>query len=538
LIDPAGNLVYATSGEVTFEDLNETIKRALPYYRRNKLLDETPLVFDYERMQAEPTPLSHPGKILADEAGGRLFVSDTSHNRVVVCSLEGELLEVIGSGAIGRTDGGYAQAEFDHPQGLALHGETLYVADTENHLLRKVDLREKQVATVAGTGKQRRTPKQWADPGRRSLGNPARQTLNSPWALCIAGDWLYVAMAGAHQVWRMSLDEKRLELHAGSGTEDIVDGALTGRGKVSCFAQPSGLASDGDWLYVADSEGSSLRAVPFSADGKVQTVVGTANLPAEARLFTFGGSDGGPGQARFQHPLDVAWHEGKLYVADAYNNKIRVVDLALATAGTFAGEFEPGKRDAPPHFNEPGGLSIASGKLYVADTNNHAVRVLDLVGPSNGPARSTTLKIVGLDPPNPPILVKPRFGNSKRIKASAARVRSHEGKVVLRVEIDLPLGAKLNEAEPGQYWLEAEGEAGPLDRSAFGRLLPWTGTESTFDIPLPAPGEGSEKLELSVSVLYCGTDNLCRSQNLVWSLPLQVLPDAESNVATLSYRLD
>src|SRR5262249_57067132 len=85
---------------------------------------------------------------------GRLFISDSNHNRIVVASLEGKLLDVIGTGAIGKSDGAYDKASFDHPQGMALVGDRLYVADTENHLLREIDLKAKTVGTLAGTGRQ------------------------------------------------------------------------------------------------------------------------------------------------------------------------------------------------------------------------------------------------------------------------------------------------------------------------------------------------------------------------------------------------
>ena len=70
------------------------------------------------------------------------------------------MIDVIGSGAIGRDDGSFAKATFDHPQGCALDKETLYVADTENHMLRKVDLKAKTVSTIAGVGQQAKHPGQ------------------------------------------------------------------------------------------------------------------------------------------------------------------------------------------------------------------------------------------------------------------------------------------------------------------------------------------------------------------------------------------
>ena len=145
-------MVARHGGEIPFEALDSFFKSALPYYRENGLLDETPVRFDLERYRAAPTPLSFPGKVLADEASDRLFIADSNHNRIVITRLDGTLIETIGLGAIGAADGDFASATFNHPQGMALLGEALYVADTENHLLRKIDLAQKQVATLAGTG--------------------------------------------------------------------------------------------------------------------------------------------------------------------------------------------------------------------------------------------------------------------------------------------------------------------------------------------------------------------------------------------------
>ena len=172
VIDPEGKVVGGASGEVDFESLDRFLKGVLPYYRHKKLLDLTPLHFELAAYTAPTTPLRFPGKLLADERTDRLYISDSNHNRIVIAKLDGTLVHTIGSGLIGAADGSYAKASFDHPQGLALLGDALYVADTENHLLRKVELKKKQVHTIAGTGKQAQT---------RSLGGvPLKIALNSP----------------------------------------------------------------------------------------------------------------------------------------------------------------------------------------------------------------------------------------------------------------------------------------------------------------------------------------------------------------------
>jgi DNA-binding beta-propeller fold protein YncE len=196
----------------------------------------------------------------------------------------------------------------------------------------------------------------------------------------------------------MPLDETKIEAYAGNGREDIVDGPLLPGtpydSRFSSFAQPSGLSSDGKRLFVADSEGSTVRSVPFDANGKVETLVGLTGT-----LFDFGDTDGTGRDVRLQHPLDVAWSDGKLYVADTYNNKIKVIDVGQQMCRTLAGTGKSGSADGEKGveaaFNEPAGISAAGGKLYVADTNSHLVRVVDLKG-TNG---VTTLTIEGLAAP-------------------------------------------------------------------------------------------------------------------------------------------
>ena len=267
----------------------------------------------------------------------------------------GSLVEVIGSGVTGQADGDFATAQFNQPQGLALRGNLLYVADTENHAIRKVDLSARKVTTIAGVGIQSREP-----PLPRRHGDPRKIALSSPWDLCIHGDDLLVAMAGCHQIWKLRLDGSAIGPYAGNGREDIVDGPLLPRqpyeSGFASFAQPSGLACDGTWLYVADSEGSSIRAVPLASRGAVRTVVGTSRLAA-ARLFTFGDVDGPAAEVRLQHPLGIACYDGRLYVADTYNNKIKVVDPATGQTAHL-GRQRPARQDRPAGRLQRAGRTI------------------------------------------------------------------------------------------------------------------------------------------------------------------------------------
>jgi DNA-binding beta-propeller fold protein YncE len=378
VIDPAGNVVYHDSGEGQYDELDKVIAKLIKAHKAKGTLNTKPLKFELARYsETGASPLFFPGKVLADAASKRLFIADSTHHRVVITDLDGKKIAVAGAGVPGKADGSFARARFNDPQGLALKGDTLYVADRKNHLIRALDLKKKTVTTVAGTGEQGRE--------RDIEGNPLKLGLNSPWDLLLDGDRLFIAMAGHHQLWVQDLAKNRLAPYAGNGRETLRDGPLA----FSCFAQPSGLASDGKLLYVADSETSSIRTVPLRGRGEVKTLVGEG-------LFEFGDVDGVGDKVRLQHALGVAYHAGKLYVADTYNSKIKVLDPAKRSCTTFLGG-EPEGWLASPLFSEPAGISYAAGKLYVADTNAHRIRVVDLKTKA-----VSTLKLQGVEAPKLP----------------------------------------------------------------------------------------------------------------------------------------
>lgn len=359
LIDPDGNATYMGGGEGQYEILDRKIGELVKEYRARRTLNERPIRFELARYgETGASPLFFPGKVLADAAGKRLFIADSTHHRIVITDLDGKKIAVAGTGKEGNADGTFATAQFSDPQGMALDGETLYVADRKNHTIRALDLKDQKVTTVAGTGEQERLG--------RNRGGPALKTgMNSPWDLLLHGNKLYIAMAGHHQIWTLDLKQRRLDPFAGNGREDIADGPP----KEAEFAQPSGLTTDGKRLYIADSETSSIRAVPLDGSGPVRTLVG-------AGLFEFGDIDGVGRQVRLQHALGVAYHNGKLYVADTYNSKLKVLDPTRLRCETLLGQ--PAGWLSGSMFNEPGGLSFAGDKLYVADTNGHRIRVVDM----------------------------------------------------------------------------------------------------------------------------------------------------------------
>ena len=243
---------------------------------------------------------------------------------------------------------------------MARDGAFLYVADTDNHALRRVNIERRVVTTVTGDGVQAR----WGKKGGKA--GPVR--LNSPWDVVFLEGRLYIAMAGSHQLWYFNPADGKIDVFAGSGREDITDGSLGN----AALAQPSGITTDGEYLYFADSETSSIRKVS-PGDGMVTTLVGSG-------LFDFGHRDGTLKTALLQHPLGVIWADGALWVADTYNNRIKRLDEASGRIVTVAGDTDDGLADGvgkAAQFDEPGGITFHEGHLYVADTNNHAVRIVD-----------------------------------------------------------------------------------------------------------------------------------------------------------------
>jgi len=357
-VDPEGRIIDRHEGELPFEQFDPLVDRMLLDFEARGVLNPraSPIAVDGI---AEPShTLSFPGKVLAcDEA---LFIADSNHHQIVEAGPDGPIRRRFGSGQPALLDGPAGVAAFAQPQGMAVIDGRLYVADTENHAVREVNLGSGAVRTIAGTGVQA---------VRAGLGGPGRSTpLSSPWDLAADGRTLYIAMAGMHQIWSLDLDHETVTPFAGTGREGLRDGPL----RETWFAQSSGLALADGHLYVADSEVSAVRDIELRAK-VVTTLVGED-------LFVFGDQDGEGNVVRLQHPLGITARDGLLYLADSYNNKIKRLDPRQRAVTTWLGRGAAGRSDGPPasaSFREPGGVCAGVGGLYIADTNNHRIALAD-----------------------------------------------------------------------------------------------------------------------------------------------------------------
>jgi thiol-disulfide isomerase/thioredoxin/sugar lactone lactonase YvrE len=523
LVDPAGKIVGQTAGEGQYDLLDRTIAQTVKTFKERGLLNQTPLKFALEAAKTPATPLWYPGKVLAQE--GHVFIADTNHNRVVIARPDGQVLAVAGSGERGASDGSFEEATFSAPQGLALKKDangalTLFVADTNNHLIRALDLNSGKVSTVAGSGKQAKYG---------AIGGMGTQTeLSSPWDVLLSNGTLFVAMAGPHQIWAMDLKTSEIAPWAGSGREARIDGSRA----TAALAQPSGLALGGGKLYFADSESSSVRYVEVEG-GRVGTLAG--GDPNSGDLFTFGDRNGAQKQALLQHPLGVAVaNDGRVFIADTYNHKIKVASTDGKIA-TLVGKTRGDAAGETALFNEPGGLSLDGGKLYVADTNNHKVKVVDIAT-----RKVSTLSLRGLPQPKaaePSRPVRAENTEAGTIKLAPTKVKAN-GVVQVLLDIALPSGHHLNDLSPQRVQARVENRAGSSAQIVGDAVF--TGRKVTLPLKmsLKTGASGSGDVVLSAAIYYC-TDALgvCKVKTLRLRAPFEAAPDGGETLR-LSARID
>ena len=509
LIDPAGNVVGTHAGEGVYEVVAPVLANVVAEFSARGELNFEPVVLRLEKDRTADTVLSYPGKVLADPASDVLYIADTEHHRIIATTDAGEVVAVYGSGSAGFVDGPASQASFFSPQGLALIGETLYVADTTNHAVRSIDLATGTVGTLAGTGN-----KGWPPVG----GASAEVSLASPWALASDGQLLYVANAGTHQIWVIDLESMTAMPLVGNTRESTTNGPLA----EAELAQPSGLAIRDGILYFADSESSSIRSADVgSANGVTALVAG-----AVASLFDFGDVDGVGSEARFQHPLGIAIYGDLLLVADTYNSKIKTIDPATGEAVTLYGGEQGWEDGRNPRFHEPGGLSVDGDVAWVADTNNHVIRRIDLTT-----GETSTLVLTGLDAftgageatYNGPVVTLPT------VEAAA-------GPAELILDVTLPAGYKVNEDASSSLFLFEEGGIASFPN---GDRTDLTGTE--FPVPIGMTlNSGTGSIVADLTLVWCREDaeGLCFFERLRYVIPAQVTASGPAAAIELPLTLE
>lgn len=408
LVDPEGYVVAHYAGEGHTHAVDALVRELREEHLARGTLQPGDSPYVAPPVQADD--LGFPAKVIALPGKGFL-VADAGHHSLV--ELEPDALthrRRIGEGSRGLVDG--TTPLFNEPNGLCLLpaevaaevGYDVVVADTVNHALRGVRLADGHVRTLAGNGKQHVT-------------GDGTTTLSSPWDVVWWQDRVWVAMAGVHQLWAFDPRTGGIEAVAGTTNEGLLDGPLG----TAWFAQTSGLAADGERLWLADSETSSLR---FVEAGQVRTVVGTG-------LFDFGLRDGPADQALLQHPLGVTvLPDGSVAVCDTYNGAVRrYADGQMTTIATG--------------LAEPSGAVVDGEHLLVVESAAHRLTRVPLAGhvtvqgfahstqrPVTDIAAGDVELVVAFEPP-PGQQVDDRFGPPSQLLVSAtpgALVRAGDGR--------------------------------------------------------------------------------------------------------------
>eukprot|EP00466_Bigelowiella_natans_P021488 jgi/Bigna1/37693/e_gw1.21.1.1 len=309
-----------------------------------------------------------------------LYVADYNSHRIRYINLQTQVTNLLaGSGTAGYYDGSFTYARFNYPNDVAVYRhKMLYIADESSHRIRKLNLVTKTLYLVGGSGTA-----SFRD------GRPSSAYFNNPrdvsvFALTPSSDpEVYVADWSNHRVRKIHKNE--VLTIAGSYSQGFLDGV----GLNTRFYNPRGIAVDPiaypPLLYVADMSNNRIRQIDMQGMA-VHTIGGGA---------TAGLKDGKGTTTLFNNPRAIVFDTSGsdnlwiLYVADYNNHKIRKIDLTNKMVDTLAGTGGAGYRNGAAlqafsaRFNKPEGLAMKDkSSLYVADTYNHKIRMIDTISES------------------------------------------------------------------------------------------------------------------------------------------------------------
>jgi sugar lactone lactonase YvrE len=343
LIDEQGRIRQKIVGDMPVRELDAQLATLRNEFVPQSLNQEP---IELRRNREPDLPLRFPIGIAVGPQ--HLYVADSGHHRVLECEFNGRIRRQFGSGGPGFIDGPMELAAFQQPMGIALQRDTLYVADTGNHAVRRIKLGTGDVDTLCGAGRPGQpTPGVVVDPRATALDQPRTVAVSPSNALCIG-------TAGDSRIWIYDLSDRSIKLLAGSGAPDLLDG----EGEAAAFIAPTALAIVQQILYVCDEFASAVRSVNLRTR-QVTTLLGQG-------AWNFGNIDGSRSDAQLQQPQAIAM-EGTspvLWIADSGNDRLRMLRLGGGEVSTL---------NLPQPLHAPAGLAVADGVVWIADTDAHSV---------------------------------------------------------------------------------------------------------------------------------------------------------------------
>jgi thiol-disulfide isomerase/thioredoxin len=366
LISPKGDVEEIYEGGGHIEEITKDIKKLIKKHRF--VLNPEPLPIVLEKNKALGNVLSFPEKveyaksfIYKRDRISALIISNSSDNNIIISTLEGKIIEKIGSKKAGFQDGDFRDASFNHPVGLLYSKDILYVADRGNHAIRKINFKTNKVSTIIGSGVKGEILEKEKDASEFRLSSP--QDLN----YFPDKNNIIISNLGTNQLLKYDIDTNKISPFAGNGKRDIIDG----RYPKNALAQPSGLSVFNDRLYFVDSYSSSLRY--SDKFGNVRTLIG-------GKINEFGNRNGDKSDGLMQNPLGLFVDKTGIYVADSYNHLVRKYDHQSKKISNYSGNgVKANNIGEITSYNEVADITSISGKFYIVDSHNNRIVVKNRV---------------------------------------------------------------------------------------------------------------------------------------------------------------
>lgn len=348
ITDIRGKIFKRYDGDYQFDKLHKDINRIITRYRFEINRDQLPLLL--EKNNEITNVLRFPSKILyisnfQSQSGviPVIAISNSGNNEILISSLNGEIIEKIGSSVVGFEDGDFSKASFDNPTGLLFLDNMLYVADSNNHAIRLVNLKEKTVKTLMGSGVSGEAMSETIDSKSANL--------SSPNDLELFNDGILINNYGSNQILHYNLKTHKIAIFAGDGRELVYDGKYPH----NSLARIKDLAIFNKKVYFIDGTTSSLRSL--DSYGSIKTIIANVN-DTKTSIAT-------------NNPMAVYVDDTGIYIVDSVRSVVKRYDFSTKQLSTIAGSKRGFALSPKLQMDQPSSIISFLGNFYISDSNNN-----------------------------------------------------------------------------------------------------------------------------------------------------------------------